>query len=66
MIEGGSLTLSLFINAGLWDEARVFSSSRSFHAGITAPSFQGYFVREEAIQSDTLRIFQRENLKPNH
>ncbi|MBK8290296.1 MAG: bifunctional diaminohydroxyphosphoribosylaminopyrimidine deaminase/5-amino-6-(5-phosphoribosylamino)uracil reductase RibD [Flammeovirgaceae bacterium] len=66
MIEGGSLTLSLFINAGLWDEARVFSSSRSFHAGISAPSFQGYFVREEAIQSDTLRIFQRENLKPNH
>lgn len=66
MIEGGSMTLSLFINAGLWDEARVFSSSRSFHTGITAPSFQGYSVSEEAIQGDTLRIFQRENLKPNH
>ncbi len=66
MIEGGSLTLSLFINAGLWDEARVFSSSRSFHTGIAAPAFQGYQMSEEAIQNDILKIFQRENLKPNH
>lgn len=66
MIEGGSLTMSLFINAGLWDEARVFSSDRSFHTGIAAPSFQGYLMREEEIVNDTLKFFYQEGSKPNH
>lgn len=60
MIEGGSLTLSMFIKAGLWDEARVFTSQRLFHSGIQAPLFHGNLVSEDAIFTDTLRIFQRE------
>lgn len=66
MIEGGSMTLSMFINAGLWDEARVFTSPRLFHTGIAAPSFRGNFLSEENIFTDTLRIYQRETLKPKH
>lgn len=66
MIEGGSLTLSMFINAGLWDEARVFTSPRLFHTGIVAPSFRGNPLSEENIFTDTLRIYQRDILKPNH
>jgi diaminohydroxyphosphoribosylaminopyrimidine deaminase/5-amino-6-(5-phosphoribosylamino)uracil reductase len=37
MVEGGAETLKLFLNAGLWDEARVFTSSKTFDAGIAAP-----------------------------
>ncbi len=66
MIEGGSLTLSMFIKAGLWDEARVFTSPRLFHTGIAAPSFRGNLLSEENIFMDTLRIYQRNDLKPNH
>ncbi|HPW61173.1 MAG TPA: bifunctional diaminohydroxyphosphoribosylaminopyrimidine deaminase/5-amino-6-(5-phosphoribosylamino)uracil reductase RibD [Cyclobacteriaceae bacterium] len=66
MIEGGSLTLSMFINAGLWDEARVFTSPRLFHTGIAAPSFRSNLLSEENIFTDTLRIYQRDTLKPNH
>lgn len=66
MIEGGSLTLSMFIKAGLWDEARVFTSPRLFHTGIAAPSFRGNLLSEENIFTDTLRIYQRNDLKPNH
>jgi diaminohydroxyphosphoribosylaminopyrimidine deaminase / 5-amino-6-(5-phosphoribosylamino)uracil reductase len=60
MIEGGSLTLSMFINAGLWDEARVFTSPRLFHTGIQAPSIHGHLVTEDVIFTDTLKIYQRE------
>jgi diaminohydroxyphosphoribosylaminopyrimidine deaminase/5-amino-6-(5-phosphoribosylamino)uracil reductase len=67
MIEGGSLTLGLFIDLGLWDEARVFTSPRMFHTGITAPTFHGRILSEEKIDSDTLRIYQPEiNLKAHH
>lgn len=64
IVEGGSTTLSLFINAGLWDEARVFTSNRQFYAGIAAPAFEGSFIAEEKIESDTLRIYSPD-LKPH-
>ncbi len=67
MIEGGSLTLSLFSESGLWDEARVFTSPRLFHTGIAAPAFHGRISSEEKIDSDTLRIYQPDvNLKSHH
>ena len=63
MVEGGSLTLSLFINAGMWDEARVFTSSRSFYKGIKAPGFQGDLVLREQVSTDFLEVFQRHLLE---
>ncbi len=63
IVEGGSLTLSLFIEAGLWDEVRVFSSSRLFHEGISAPSFKGDLIAEEKIDSDLLKIYEPAKLK---
>jgi diaminohydroxyphosphoribosylaminopyrimidine deaminase/5-amino-6-(5-phosphoribosylamino)uracil reductase len=63
MVEGGSLTLSLFINAGLWDEARVFTSSRSFYKGIKAPFYQGDLVLREQVSTDFLEVFQRHLLE---
>lgn len=67
MVEGGSITLSMFIEAGLWDEIRVFSSPRVFHTGIEAPGFKGVLTAEEKIQDDSLRIYRMvTELKPNH
>lgn len=65
IVEGGSTTLSLFIHAGLWDEARVFTSSRQFYSGIAAPAFAGTLIAEDKIESDTLRIYTPE-LKTHH
>jgi diaminohydroxyphosphoribosylaminopyrimidine deaminase/5-amino-6-(5-phosphoribosylamino)uracil reductase len=56
IIEGGTQTLQSFIDAGLWDEARVFVSSKNFQSGIAAPVLKGKLVAEEKIQSDVLRF----------
>lgn len=58
IIEGGALTLNLFIQSGMWDEARVFSSTRSFGSGIEAPILKGNLIVEESIFDDTLKIYQ--------
>jgi len=57
IVEGGSQTLSLFIHAGLWDEARIFTSPRSFGKGIVAPEIQGDLVLREQISVDLLQIY---------
>lgn len=59
IIEGGSQTLSFFINAGLWDEARVFTSTRSFYKGIKGPVFPGELILREQISTDQLHIYTR-------
>ena len=38
IVEGGALTLRSFIDAEIWDEARIFISATTFGAGIKAPS----------------------------
>lgn len=59
MVEGGSQTLALFINNGLWDEARVFTAMRSFHHGINAPVIHGNLINREQIETDLLQTFSR-------
>lgn len=57
IIEGGATTLQLFIDAGLWDEARMFSSKRTFGKGIVAPKLNGIMTCEADIQEDHLSIY---------
>lgn len=57
MVEGGALTLNLFSNAGLWDEARVFRSKQHFGKGIAAPSLPANLVAEETVSGDTLLLY---------
>jgi diaminohydroxyphosphoribosylaminopyrimidine deaminase/5-amino-6-(5-phosphoribosylamino)uracil reductase len=60
MIEGGASTIQNFIDAGLWDEARVFEAPVCFGAGIKAPQLiQSVFDGKEMIQGDTLTYFKR-------
>jgi len=57
IIEGGAQTLQLFINEGLWDEARVFIGQKTFGSGIKAPLISGSLKSESRILEDTLKIF---------
>ena len=58
IIEGGSKTLQSFINANLWDEARVFIGQTTFQNGTTAPNISGNPVAGFDIMNDELKIFK--------
>lgn len=61
IIEGGRQTLQSFIDANLWDEARVFKGDVYLQAGISAPKFSGKLISEERIKEDRLSIYTNEN-----
>lgn len=51
LVEGGSLLLQSFIDAGLWDEAFVEAAPVSLHSGVKAPRIgdKAYFEAEQAF-----------------
>lgn len=57
IIEGGKQTLQTFIDANLWDEARVFKGNIWFKNGIEAPTFRGKLQTEQTILDNSLHIF---------
>ncbi len=58
IVEGGSQTIGAFVGAGLWDEARIFTSTTThFGQGIAAPKIVGKWVSNEWIDGDLLQIF---------
>jgi hypothetical protein len=48
IIEGGAHTLKAFIDAGLWDEARIFTGASVLSDGIKAPVVSGTNAGEYA------------------
>lgn len=56
IIEGGAHTLNSFIEAGLWDEARVFTGEVSLKSGINAPKINGIIAAEIPSGTDHLQI----------
>jgi len=66
IVEGGAQTLQFFIDAGLWDEAKVFVSARTFGKGIQAPHVQGNLVSKEAVMTDTLFTYHPVYGKSQH
>ena len=60
IIEGGAKMLSLFISAGLWDEARVFTGPEHWGKGILAPTLSGDISEILNIGLDTLHIWRNE------
>ncbi|MDT8414715.1 MAG: bifunctional diaminohydroxyphosphoribosylaminopyrimidine deaminase/5-amino-6-(5-phosphoribosylamino)uracil reductase RibD [Flavobacteriaceae bacterium] len=58
IVEGGAKTLQSFIDAELWDEARIFTGNTCLQDGISTPKFTGKLVREENIHTDILRIYE--------
>jgi len=57
IIEGGAHTLNTFIDAGLWDEARVFTGGAILQQGIKAPKISGTIDEEVLVGTDRLTIF---------
>lgn len=57
IIEGGANLLSQFTEAGLWDEARLFTSSHSWEDGIAAPQLHGIIQDVQAVGQDKLTIY---------
>lgn len=58
IIEGGARTLQTFIDANLWDEARIFKGKNTFIEGIEAPTLSGKLVEQKNILDDALLIFR--------
>lgn len=57
LVEGGVETLKLFINSGLWDEARVFTAESTWENGMPAPTLPGKSVASQAVGTDLLQIW---------
>ncbi len=57
IVEGGALTLQTFIDAGLWDEARVFIGKTVLTQGVQAPLINGPATRQ-TMHDDELLIFR--------
>lgn len=58
IIEGGAKTLQTFIDAGLWDEARIFTSPVFWGEGIKAPQIKGNIKEQILIGQDQLTILK--------
>ena len=58
IVEGGRQTLQTFIDANLWDEARVFEGTLSFESGVKAPVFRGELSTTIDIKGDILKIYK--------
>ena len=58
IVEGGSFTLQSFINAGLWDEIRIFKAATNFGSGISAPRFVATKYDTTQLGTDVLEIYR--------
>lgn len=56
IVEGGGKILQSFIDADLWDEARIFISPQQFHAGVPAPRLTGVLLDARKLDNDWLKI----------
>ena len=54
IIEGGLQTLQSFIDANIWDEARIFIGKINFNKGTKAPVLQKKTITKTYIQTDEL------------
>ena len=59
IIEGGRQTLQSFIDANLWDEARVFTAPINLKDGTKAPDFNQQYSQYEQVANDHLKTYYR-------
>ncbi|MCL4144673.1 UNVERIFIED_CONTAM: hypothetical protein GTU68_016130 [Idotea baltica] len=57
MIEGGATTLKSFIQAKIWDEARIIKTAADLNHGIIAPKLSGTAVSRMRLQSDVIETW---------
>lgn len=61
IVEGGLKTLNLFLQADLWDEARVFTGPQIWEQGIPAPALKGEPNEVQNIGPDMLKIWHNKS-----
>ena len=66
VVEGGATILQIFIDAGLWDEAKVFASDKGFGKGVQSPRLHGNLIAQESVFNDTLRTYHPLHGKSQH
>lgn len=57
IIEGGKATLQQFIEAKLWDEARVLTANKNFESGLKPPVLAALANATEKVDTDTLQFY---------
>ena len=60
IIEGGTITLQSFIDAKLWDEARIFTANKELNDGVKSPNIEGGMVSETVIGGDKLEVIKND------
>ena len=60
IVEGGRQTLQSFLDADLWDEARIFTGKVQLKNGVRAPEISGELIRESSIAGDLLKIYKHD------
>ena len=61
IIEGGRKTIQSFIDANIWDEARVFISEINLNEGTKAPKLNRVNYYKSLIKKDTLLIYRNDD-----
>jgi diaminohydroxyphosphoribosylaminopyrimidine deaminase/5-amino-6-(5-phosphoribosylamino)uracil reductase len=56
IIEGGGKTLQSFIDANMWDEARIFTTNKELKDGVKTPIIEGKTLSAAEIETDFLKI----------
>jgi len=60
LVEAGPGLQKAFIESGLWDEIRVFTSPTTLSAGLSAPPLpvNAYLWESQSIGGDQLRLYR--------
>ena len=59
LVEGGSRTLQGFMEAGLWDEARLITGSVAATEGLPAPQLaEGRLLESLQVQEDRIEVYR--------
>lgn len=62
LVEGGPTLLQTFIDAGLWDEARIIKSPKMLYNGLKAPFLEGKQIAHFNLDDDQVSLI----LSPNN
>ena len=59
IVEGGKFTLTQFIAANLWDEARILTGIGTIENGIPSPSISGKITASYQFGKDSVSIYKK-------
>lgn len=62
IVEGGSMLLNSFLQAGLWDEAFVYTGNQYFGRGIQAPHISGETMGYEILDDCKLHVIRNKKM----